>query len=130
MCKKLPVRIRRSIYMIPLDEIIYLENELRKIRMHTTDEQGEYCFYGTFREISEELDHRFIGGSRTYILNAQHIRALVDEGGQYEVVMSNGHQLDFCKNSFLRIRQAYEMWIREEQEEGQKHRVRQTGATP
>lgn len=116
MSEKLTVKIKRSMYMVPLEQIVYLENELRKIRMYTTDDKGEYCFYGTFREVSEELDSRFIGGSRTYILNGKHIRALLDEGGEYEVVMGNGDRISLCKNSFLKVKEQYEMWLAEQKE--------------
>lgn len=115
MSETLTVKIKRSMYMVPLEQIVYMENELRKIRMHTTDERGEYCFYGTFRQVSEELDSRFFG-SRTYILNGQHIRALVDEAGEYEVVMGNGDRISLCKNSFLKVKEQYETWLAEKDE--------------
>lgn len=108
--KKMTVRINRSIYRIPLQEIVYLENERRKIHLHLVD--GEYVFYGTFREVLEQLDDHFLCCSRSYILNKDHVRAM-RHSEQYEIIMDDGRRILLCKNCFLRAKREFDRYIQE-----------------
>ena len=38
------------------------------------------------------------------------------EGGEYEVVMGNGDRISLCKNSFLKVKEQYAMWLAEQKE--------------
>lgn len=108
MEKKLTVRSRGAVVAVPLDSIVYLENEGRKIRLHT--QQGEYLFYGTFREVLPQLDGNFFLCSRSYILNREHIQAMRNHG-QYEIIMDNGDHISLSKNLFLKAKHEFDVWL-------------------
>ena len=63
MCKTLAIRVRGGVYMIPLEEIVYLENRLRKIRVCMPGKEIE--FYGTFDGVLQTLTEQ-----RSYTGNA------------------------------------------------------------
>ena len=113
MERALTVRIRQSVYAIPLEEIIYLENELRKIRVKTI--RREYLYYGTFREALEELDEAFLKVSRSFILNQKYIRAM-RHNGHYEIIMADGRRIPLAKNSFLAAKHSFEQYLRQRQD--------------
>ena len=94
MCKTLAIRVRGGVYMIPLEEIVYLENRLRKIRV---------CMPG------KEIE--FLRCSRSFILNKDHIRAM-RQCGQYEIIMDNGDHLSFSKKLFLRAKNDFDAYLR------------------
>ena len=48
----------RSTYAIPIEVIVFMEKDMRKIRVHTKNNVIE--FYGKFSEISKYLDERFM----------------------------------------------------------------------
>ena len=103
--KTFKLRINRSVYSVPLKDIIYMENDLRKIHLHLAGR--EYVFYGTFRQVLEQLDERFLHCSRSFIVNRDHIRAL-RPGLPYEIVMDDGSSIPLCRNTFSRVRAEFE----------------------
>ncbi|MBQ9015372.1 MAG: LytTR family transcriptional regulator DNA-binding domain-containing protein [Firmicutes bacterium] len=109
MEKTLAFKIRGSVYAIPLREIVYLENRLRKIRICLSGEDLE--FYGTFDDVLQRLDERFLRCSRSFILNKDHIRAM-RHCGQYEILMDNGDRLLFSKKLFDRAKSDFDAYLR------------------
>lgn len=59
----------RTVYRIPYSEILFFENNSRKITMYTTDRKGEYPFYGVMSEVMPRLDSHFIRCHNSYIVN-------------------------------------------------------------
>lgn len=108
MSRKLSIKIGGSVYTIPLDNIVYLENELRKIRLYLVD--GELLFYGTFRQILPALDDHFLCCSRSYIANMDHIHAL-RQCGQYEIMLDNGQSFSLSKKSFLEVKSRFNAYL-------------------
>ena len=108
MRRMLNVKIRGSVYSVPQEEIVYLENELRKICLHMRGR--EVLFYGTFEEILKELDERFLLCSRSYIVNMDHVRAMCHDEN-YEVVMDSGEHLIFSKNNYLKATAVFEEYL-------------------
>lgn len=80
MSKKLIVKIRGGIHVIPLEEIIYMEKDLRRIIIHKEDES--VGFYGQFKDVVPYLDDRFLFCHRSYIINMDEI-VVMDCGGIY-----------------------------------------------
>ena len=109
MAKTLTIKIRGGVYVIPLEEIVYLENRLRKIRVCMPGKEIE--FYGTFDGVLQKLDGRFLQCSRSFILNKDHIRAM-RQCGQYEIIMDNGDHLSFSKKLFLRAKNDFDAYLR------------------
>ncbi len=106
--KTLTVRIRGSVYLIPQEDIIYLENERRKIHLYMENE--EYLFYGTFRQVLAQLDGSFLHCSRSFIMNKKHIQAFCNHD-QYEVVLDNGVRIPLSKRLFDRAKSAFEAYL-------------------
>lgn len=67
MCDRIIIRKRGGIFMYPVKDIVYMEKELRKIRLYTRT--GEIEFYGKFDQIAPFLDKRFMYCHRSYIIN-------------------------------------------------------------
>ena len=63
-----------GIYVVELEEILYMEKALRKIRLHFNGgsrhrENSCLEFYGKFADVIHHLDHRFMFCHRSYIIN-------------------------------------------------------------
>lgn len=68
---------KTSTLNLKYEEIIYFEKILRKIKAHTIN--GEFEFYGSFREIMDNLDMKyFIQCHQGYIVNKNKILQLID----------------------------------------------------
>ena len=59
----------RTVYRIPYSEILFFENNSRKITIHTADGKGEYPFYGVMSEVMTSLGPHFIRCHNSYIVN-------------------------------------------------------------
>ena len=112
MKRALTVRIRGDVYTIPLERIIFFENEGRRIRMHTLD--GEHRFYGTFLSLTPQLDERFLCCTRSYILNMDHIHAMRSHS-RCEIIMSSGARIALSKAVFLRTKREFDRWLSQRQ---------------
>lgn len=67
---KLVVKKKQGIFIIPVEDIVYMEKDLRKICLHMM--RGSYRiidFYGRFEEVIPYLDGRFMCCHRSYIIN-------------------------------------------------------------
>jgi len=66
--KNIIVKKKQGIYVLPLESIIYMEKNLRKICLHTESDQI-IEFYGRFEDVLPLLDSRFMFCHRSYIIN-------------------------------------------------------------
>ncbi len=66
--KNIVVKKKQGIYVLPLESIVYMEKNLRKICLYMDNEQN-IEFYGRFEEILPLLDSRFMFCHRSYIIN-------------------------------------------------------------
>lgn len=77
MSGSIVIRKSSSIYVIQLEDILYMEKALRKIKIHMCPAQGgqSSCleFYGRFRDVKPYLDSRFLCCHRGYIINMDRI---------------------------------------------------------
>ncbi len=93
------------------EDIIYLENEMRKISVHTQNET--VTFYGAMSEAEKQLGDDFYRCHRSYLVNM----AFVTEYDSENIFLENGEKIymakekyrDFVKNymRFLRRKGAY-----------------------
>lgn len=61
-------------YRIPYNDILYFENELRRIHIHTEEEK--FSYYGRFEDLIYQLDERFKKCHNSYIVNISKVKAL------------------------------------------------------
>ena len=71
------VKNRRGIFVLPVEDVIYMEKNLRKISLFVTDfgdaSYRKIEFYGRFEDVIPQLDERFMYCHRSYIINMDKI---------------------------------------------------------
>ena len=102
--RTLTIKFRSCIHVVPMNEIIYMEKEKRRIRLHT--QKTDLVFYSTFNEVLTKLDHRFTWCHRSYILNLDRIAYLKDK----KVGLDDETELFFGKATFYRLTKEYESY--------------------
>ena len=98
------MRIRRGIYVVPMKEIIYMEKERRRMRVHT--QSRDYYYYVRFVDVMPHLDGRFTRSHRSFILNMDRIVRLENR----RIVMDDGSEIFFGKATFQRLKKDYERY--------------------
>ena len=71
MSEKVIVKKNHGFITFPIDDIVYMEKDCRKIRLYTIEQELE--FYGNFSEIEPYLDERFMCCHRSYVINMDFI---------------------------------------------------------
>lgn len=93
---------KQGIHNIPLNEILYFENERRRVHVHTTN--NEIVFYGRFDDIMGKLDRRFMRCHNSYIVNISRVRELCNRkfhfGDEKTVPISKTYYND-AKEAFI-----------------------------
>lgn len=71
------VKNRQGIFVLPVEDVIYMEKNLRKISLFVTDfgdaSYRKIEFYGRFEDVIPQLDERFMHCHRSYIINMDKI---------------------------------------------------------
>ena len=95
-------------YTLKLDNILYLENRLRTIYIHTlTPVQGPTVFYATMDKVEAELAPTgFLRIQRSYLVNMQHIRTLHYDAA----LLCDGTSLPVSRQGFQKIKLRYMKW--------------------
>ena len=107
--RTLTLKIRSSIYIVPMGEILYLMNDRHLIKVHTS--MGDYLYYARFDDVMLELDRRFSRCHRSYILNLDRIIFLDD----LKIGLDDRSVLFFGKTTFQRLKkdlEEYSEWKR------------------
>lgn len=68
----LTIKQKEETLIIPINEIIYMESQLKRIYIYTIKEEYEVKSY-TLNKLMEELDDDFIRVHRSYIINKNYI---------------------------------------------------------
>ncbi|MBQ0078761.1 MAG: LytTR family transcriptional regulator [Eubacterium sp.] len=89
---------RRKLLKIPMDSIIFMENNRRKVVIHTTD--GAFEYYGKLTEAMNQLDERFVHFHRSYVINIDHVVALKNK----TIVLLGCGKIPLGQHSFSRVR--------------------------
>ena len=95
----------RSTYAIPIEVIVFMEKDMRKIRVHTKNNVIE--FYGKFSEISKYLDERFMYCHRIYIINMDEIVLMKRQ----QIYVSSNDCIALGRDAYSRARKAYGDYI-------------------
>lgn len=105
MYDKLIIKTKQAVYALPLESIIYMEKDLRKIRVHTRDENIE--FYGKFTDIVCMLDERFMFCHRSYLINMDEIVVMTAN----EIYVSNNVKISFGRNTYCRAKRTFNEYL-------------------
>lgn len=99
--KKIVVTKRSGIYVFPLDEIFYMEKNLRKIKLYTRGSSVE--FYGTFADMIPSLDRRFMSCHRSYLINMDKI--VIMSGNT--IFFENNDRIHLGRDTYGRARRIF-----------------------
>ena len=108
----LTVKLGRRVGRYALDQILYLEKQLRKIQVVTAGES--FCFYGKFSDIQPQLDRRFIRCHGSYLANMDHVAEL-REG---EFVMQEGQKVPISRRCLPQVREGFLNYLLEKNARG------------
>ena len=107
-CSTLPIHQGRNVIEMPLDQIYYLESDLRKINVYGDIAHQPVCsYYGKLTELPENLfENGFLRVGRSYVVNMKYIRQI----SNYKVELRNGVELGVSRNGYAEIRSAFLEW--------------------
>lgn len=94
--KALPIITRTSTLMVPINEIVYLEKDRRKINVFTIRKAVPYSFYGKFSDIEIYRTENFCRCHNSYDINLNYVR----ERSGNSFFMSNGTKIPISRNKF------------------------------
>ena len=106
--KTLEVHHNRTTSEIPLDQIYYLESNLRQINVYGDIPHQPICtFYGKLKELPPILARNgFLQVGRSDVVNLQHVCAIRN----YRVLMKNGVEISVSRSKYAAVRAAYLEW--------------------
>ncbi len=102
---KIIVKKKHGIFTCAIDDIVYMEKDLRKIRLHTVDREMD--FYGTFPEVVQFLDNRFMCCHRSYIINMDAIVWMKEQ----EIYVINNKSIHMGKDAYGRARKIFTEYL-------------------
>jgi len=105
--KKIAICVRRRIYMLPPEQIIYMEKDMRKIRVYMGMRTVE--FYGQFKDIIPELDRRFMCCHRSYLINMDKIVSMVSG----RILLENDYSIILGRDTYCRAVKMFNEYIKE-----------------
>ena len=107
-CRTLPIRQGRCETEVPLDQIYYLESDLRKINVYGETLHKPLCsYYGKLTDLPASLqEDGFLRVGRSFVVNMRYIRQI----SNYKVMLQNGVELGVSRNGYAAIRGAYLEW--------------------
>lgn len=100
------VKTGTSYHSIPVEDIIYAENNGRKIILHTVE--GILEFYGKMNDLEEELDKRFFRCHRGYLVSLSYVSGY-DSGNIY---LKNGESIYLAKRKITEFAKVYREYLR------------------
>ncbi|KAA0549970.1 response regulator transcription factor [Bacillus sp. BGMRC 2118] len=85
--KDLMIKHHNTLEFIPLDEIIFIEREERKSKIHTLSKM--YTTSESLMSLEEKLDSRFIASHRSYLINLEFLTKIETKGQMYLAYFKN-----------------------------------------
>lgn len=106
--KQLFIRTREKNITLNVDDILYLENEMRKIIVYTKRET--ITFYGVMSEIEKIVGTGFYRCHRGYLVNM----AYVSEYDKDNIILNNGKKVYLSKERYQDFVKQYMRFLRNE----------------
>ncbi len=107
MNKRLYIPIVRAseIVKVYLDEIAYIESELRKINYYT--DESTYSVYAKLDDIASKLPESFYRCHKRCFINLEKVRKMSDNTIYFE----NGKSIIMGQNNFIKAKHAYKNFL-------------------
>lgn len=71
--EKLPIRVGKTLLILPMDDIYYIEPAFRSRRLKLHKENEVLEFTSSLKEVQKKLDERFVQCHKAYIVNCHHV---------------------------------------------------------
>lgn len=106
--KTLTVHHNRAATEIPLDQIYYLESDLRQINVYGDIARQPICtYYGKIVDLPQMLyENGFLQVSRSDVVNMKYVCGI----RSYKMTLKNGVELSISRAGYAAIRSAYLEW--------------------
>ena len=107
-CRTLPIRQGRRETEVPLDQIYYLESDLRQINVYGDIARQPICtYYGKIADLPPMLyENGFLQVSRSDVVNMKYVRSI----RSYRALLKNGVELSVSRAGYAAIQNAYLEW--------------------
>ncbi len=99
-------KTKQKTYSLRKHDIYYIENNLKKVIIHTSLENIE--LYASMKDIEEKLDKSFYRCHRGYIVNMEHIRAYSSDSIQ----INTGDNIFLSKEKYGDFERTYMDYLR------------------
>ena len=104
----LVIKVGGNYVRIPVDDILYAENQARKIMLHTKSKKEPYCFYEKMEVLEQKLGDRFFRSHRGFLVNLQEV-ARYDNSN---IELKNGESVFLAKQKYNDFVTAYMKYLR------------------
>lgn len=96
---------KKTKYVIPLNDILYLQSNLKYVEIHTK-QQDDRTIYGKLTEIETKIEEQGLGVHflrihKSYLVNVSQIEFL--DKSQHMVIMSNGEELPISDAQYPKV---------------------------
>ena len=104
--KQIFVKTRDRSIILNASDILYFENQMRKISVHTTD--GEITFYGVMDNLEQEVGSLFCRCHRGYLVNLSYVA----EYNSNSIKLKNGEEIYMAKSRYRDFVRQYMRYLR------------------
>lgn len=104
----LVIKVGGNYVRIPVDDILYAENQARKIMLYTKSKKEPYCFYEKMEVLEQKLGDRFFRSHRGFLVNLQEV-ARYDNSN---IELKNGESVFLAKQKYNDFVTAYMKYLR------------------
>lgn len=104
--KQIFIKTRNKNITLDIADILYLENEMRKIVAHTV--KGELSFYGVMADMERETGAGFFRCHRGYLVNLSYVAEYDTEN----ITLTNGEKIYLSKDRYHDFVKQYMRYLR------------------
>lgn len=101
----IPIKTQKAVYKVPVDEILYIEKQLRLIFVYTHN--NVYRFYGKINGITKYLGDNFFQCHSSFIINFNKITSM--ENGLF--YLEGGMTLRIGQNNYQNAKRYYQKFL-------------------
>ena len=102
----LSVKSKTRQYSLKMTDVLYVENQLKKLLIHTKEETID--LYGAMKDIEAQTGDGFFRCHRGYLVNLGHIKSYSKD----EILLDNGERIMIAKERYPEFIKAYMHFLR------------------
>ena len=103
--KSLPVKVGTSVRLIKYSDLIYIESQRRKLRLHLSNEVID--MYGSLTAMAASLPWQFVQCHKSFIVNLEYVVELQKEG----FVMASGDRIAVSQTKRKEARRSFMKYL-------------------